>query len=283
MKIAVGQFDVRLLDVQANLVAVARLAAAASVAGADLLLLPELATAGYAFADGAEMARFAEPGGGALGPALSRWRELAEEHGLLLAGGFPERADEGYYNSAAIVGREGVLGLYRKVHLFFKEQDLFLPGNLGFPVFDLPFGRVGMQLCYDTFFPEAARSLVLGGAELVLTPGNFVRNFRRTVYDARGYTQACVASMGIASQNQVNVALCSRVGEERDLGFIGASLVVGWDGWPIAGPAAPASEDLLLAELDLPGATAGRQRNPRNHALDDRRTDQYRTHAEVSP
>jgi N-carbamoylputrescine amidase len=282
MKLAVGQFDVRIGDVEANLEAVGRLAEQASAQGADLLVLPEMATAGYAFRDRDEMAPFAEPADGS-GAGLRGWSDLASRHGMFIAGGFPERSGDDHFNSAALVGPGGVVGIYRKVHLFFNEKDLFRPGDMGWPVFDLPFGRVGLQVCYDTFFPEAGRSLALNGAELICTPGNFVRNFRRRVYNEQGLTQAGVASMGIASQNQVYVALAARTGEEREIGFIGASLIVGWDGWPLAGPASRDREELLVAELDLAEATAKKQRNPRNHALGDRRPETYVTRDASAP
>ena len=202
---------------------------------------------------------------------------------MYIAGGFPEVAGDAFFNSSALIGPDGLVGVYRKVHLFYNEQDLFQPGDLGFPVFELPFGRVGLQVCYDTFFPEAARSLVLGGAELICTSGNFVTNFRRQIYDERGYTQADVSSMGIATQNQVYVALSDRIGTERDVSFIGASIIVGWDGWPLAGPASPDGEELLVAEMDLAEATRKRQRNPRNHGIADRRPQQYRTEPATQP
>jgi len=278
VRTAVFQFDVQIGDVEANLAAASRATEQAADSGADLVVLPEMAASGYAFADKGELAGFAEPATAQeLGRALTGWARLAREHNLYVCGGFPEVSDGAFYNSSALIGPEGLVGVYRKVHLFLNEKNLFQPGDLGFPVVDLPFGRVGMQVCYDIFFPESARSLVLGGAQLILSPGNFVRNFRRQVYDQRGFTQACVAAMGIASQNQVNFALSDRIGEEREIGFIGASIIVGWDGWPLAGPGSGDREELLVAEMDLAEATRKRQRNPLNHGILDRRPDQYRT------
>jgi len=281
VRTAVFQFDVRIADVEANLAAASRGAGQAAEAGVDILVLPEMATAGYAFADRDEMARFAEPAtAGDLGRALTAWAELGRRYGLYIAGGFPEKGTDGhFFNSAALLGPDGLVGVYRKVHLFFNEKHLFEPGDLGFPVFELPFGRVGMQVCYDIFFPESSRSLVLGGAQLILSPSNFVRNFRRRVYDERGYTQADVAAMGIASQNQVHFALADRIGDERGIGFIGASILAGWDGWPLAGPGSADGEELLVAEMDLAEATRKRQRNPENHGILDRRPEAYRTEA----
>ena len=281
MRTAVFQFDVRFGDIEANLGAARRGAEQAASAGGDVLVLPEMSTAGYAFKDLAEVAEYAEPANARqLGRALTGWAELAREHNLYICGGFPEVDGDSFFNSAALVGPGGLIGVYRKVHLFFNEKHLFDEGDRGFPVFELPFGRVGMQVCYDIFFPESSRSLVLGGAQLILSPGNFVRNFRRRVYDDRGYTQADVAAMGIASQNQVYFALADRTGDERGIGFIGASIVVGWDGWPLAGPAAGDSEELLVADMDLAEATRKRQRNPENHGILDRRPDVYRTDAD---
>ncbi len=284
MKTAVGQFEPRILEVDTNLAAATRLAGAAADQGADLLVLPEMCTAGYVFRGREELRPYAEPATNAeLGRALTGWAELARKHRMYIAGGFPEVAGDAFYNSSALIGPDGLVGVYRKVHLFYNEQDLFQPGDLGFPVFELPFGRVGLQVCYDTFFPEAARSLVLGGAELICTCGNFVTNFRRQIYDERGHTQADVSSMGIATQNQVYVALSDRIGTERDVSFIGASIIVGWDGWPLAGPASPDGEELLVAEMDLAEATRKRQRNPRNHGIADRRPQQYRTEPAPQP
>ncbi|MFY9614008.1 MAG: nitrilase-related carbon-nitrogen hydrolase [Candidatus Dormiibacterota bacterium] len=284
MKTAVGQFEPQVLEVDTNLASVTRLAEGAADQGVDLLVLPELCTAGYVFRDQDEMRPHAETATGSeLGRALTGWAELARKHGMYVAGGFPEAADGAFYNSSALVGPDGLVGVYRKVHLFYNEQDLFQPGNLGFPVFELPFGKVGLQVCYDTFFPEAARSLVLGGAELICTSGNFVTNFRRKIWDERGFTQADVSSMGIATQNQVYVALADRIGTERDVSFIGASIIVGWDGWPLAGPAAKDREELLVAEMDLAEATRKRQRNPRNHGIADRKPAQYRTEPAPEP
>ena len=282
MKLAVGQFDVKIGEVDTNLATVGRLAGRAADQGADLLVLPELCTAGYAFHDTAEVALYAEPATPSeLGRALSGWAELAQRHNVYITGGFPEAANGVFYNSSVLLGPAGLVGNFRKVHLFFNEKDLFEPGDLGFPVFDLPFGRVGLQVCYDIWFPEASRSLVFGGAELICTSGNFVTNFRRRLYDERGYTQACIAAMGIAAQNQVHVALSNRIGEERGLGFTGASMVAGWDGFAVAGPAPGDEESLLVADVDLPEATRKRQRNPRNHAIEDRRPDMYRTEPRV--
>ena len=278
VRTAVFQFDVQIGDVEANLAAATRGVKQAAAAGADIVVLPEMATAGYAFGDRQELAPFAEKATEEeLGRALTGWATLAQQHNLYVCGGFPETANGALYNSSALIGPDGLVGVYRKVHLFYNEKDLFQPGDLGFPVFELPFGRVGMQVCYDIFFPESARSLVLGGAQLILSPGNFVRNFRRRVYDERGLTQACVAAMGTSSQNQVYFALSDRIGEERDLGFIGASIIVGWDGWPLAGPASGNAEELLVVDMDLPEATRKRQRNLLNHGILDRRPDQYRT------
>ena len=283
MRTAVFQFDVRIGKVDDNHEAASRAAEQAAAAGADIVVLPEMSTAGYAFSDRDEAASFAESATASdLGRALTGWAELARKHRLYIAGGFPESSEGRLYNSSALIGPEGLVGVYRKVHLFYNEKHLFEPGDLGFPVFELPFGRVGMQVCYDIFFPEASRSLVLGGAQLVLSPGNFVRNFRRRVYDERGYTQADVAAMGIASQNQVYFALADRVGDERGIGFIGASIIVGWDGWPLAGPGSADGEELLVADMDLAEATRKRQRNPENHGILDRRPIAYRTEAEPS-
>jgi predicted amidohydrolase len=168
-----------------------------------------------------------------------------------------------------------VIGVYRKAHLFYDEQSYFEPGDSGFPVFDLPFGKVGMLVCYDLWFPEAARVLALAGADVICVPTNWVANFRRRVADERGWIMGNYASVAVATQNQVFVAAADRIGLEREIEFIGSSCIVGPDGWMLAGPAARGDEALLLADLDLRQAAVRKQRTPRNHAFGDRRPELY--------
>jgi N-carbamoylputrescine amidase len=132
-----------------------------------------------------------------------------------------------------------------------------------------------MVICYDLWFPEAVRALALGGADIVAVPTNWVSSFKRTVYDDRGYCQGDYVAMASAAQNGVVMACADRIGTERGLDFLGASIIVGADGWPIAGPAPAGSEALLVADVALDSVPSARQRTPRNNLLGDRRPGAY--------
>src|ERR1700736_1915769 len=95
------------------------------------------------------------------------------------------------------------------------------------------------------------RALALAGAEIVAVPTNWVASFKRTVYDERGYCQGAYMAMARAAENGLVVACADRTGTERGVRFLGASIIVGADGWPVAGPASADREELLLAGVDL--------------------------------
>jgi predicted amidohydrolase len=273
LKVAVCQYAPRLGRVDENATTGSEWIARAANAGATLIVLPELANSGYAFANAeeAELGSESSPDG----PTLIEWVERCRQLGVWVVAGFSERSAAGRFDSAALLGPEGVIGVYRKAHLFFNEQIYFQPGDIGFPVFDLPFGRVGMLICYDLWFPEAARVLSLAGADIICVPTNWVANFRRRVQDERGWTMGNYASVAVATQNQVFLAAADRIGMERDVEFVGGSCVVGPDGWMLAGPASQSDEALLLADVDLSQSALRKQRTPRNHALGDRRPELY--------
>ncbi|HEY6538204.1 MAG TPA: nitrilase-related carbon-nitrogen hydrolase [Candidatus Dormibacteraeota bacterium] len=272
LKLAVCQYAPQLGDPSGNRSRGSEWIGRAADAGAGLVVLPELASSGYTFHSREEADRAAEA---ADGPILSAWSETCRARGVYAVVGFCERGQRGRFNSAALLGPEGMVGIYRKAHLFYDEQSYFESGDLGFPVFELPFGRVGMLICYDLWFPEAARVLALAGAELICVPTNWVANFRRRVTDERGWVMGDYAAVGAATQNQVFVAAADRIGEEREVEFIGGSCIVGPEGWLLAGPAPRTDEAMLLADVDLSQADARKQRTPRNHALGDRRPELY--------
>ena len=123
--------------------------------GANLVVLPELANTGYMFASREEAFSLAEqiPGG----PSVAAWAERAARHGMHIVAGITERSGPDLYNSAVVIGPEGYIGTFRKVHLWNEENLFFEPGDLGFPVFHTPIGRIGVAICYDGWFPETFR------------------------------------------------------------------------------------------------------------------------------
>jgi predicted amidohydrolase len=208
--------------------------------GADLVIFPECALTGYCFDSIEEAAPFAESIDGASASAIAA---ACSETGAHAVVGFIEKDKSNYYNAAMLVGPggSGVIGNYRKVHLPFLGVDRFLtPGDEQFRVFDLSFGRVGINICYDASFPEAARALKLLGAELIILPTNWPTGAWRTpefVLNAR------------SCENHVNFAAANRCGVERGWEFIGKSKIVDVNGDTIC--EASAGEEILFAEIDL--------------------------------
>ena len=242
---------------------------AAAGAGAQVVVLPELVTSGYVFADAAEARSLAEP---ADGPTLAGWEERAAARGLVIAGGFAELGADGrLYNSAALVDPDGVRAVYRKVHLWDREPDWFAPGDAPPPVVDTPHGRIGLIVCYDLEFPEWTRAAALRGAELLCVPTNWPREPRPDGERPMEVMRAMVA----AATNRMAVAACDRCGIERGVEWVAGSVIAAPDGWLLAGPPAAAEPALLIADVDL-AAARDKSLGPRNDVLADRRTALYR-------
>lgn len=228
---------------------------------ADLYVLPELFNTGYNFTSLEEVDRVAEKSDGATFRAMVGF---AQRNSCYIAYGFVERADQ-LYNSAALVGPSGLLGIYRKVHLFDRENVFFKPGNLGFQVFELPFGKVGLMICFDWMYPEAARSLALKGAHLIAHPSNLVLPFCPD-----GMVTRCL-------ENKVFAATADRVGRENrgdhDVRFIGTSQIVSPKGEVLA---RLGREEEAIAVVEVDPKDADKKRiNQHNDLLAGRRPDQY--------
>jgi len=274
VRIAVAQYEPRVGDLEGNRVAAVRWSSEAAAAGADLIVLPELASSGYVFADEDDAERAAERAED--GPLATALRAVCAEHGCHIAAGIDERDADCRHNSAVLIGPSGTLATYRKLHLYYDEQSWFEPGA-ELPVVDTPIGRIGLIICFDLWFPEPARALALAGAEIIAVPTNWVASFKPTVWDERGYCQGDYIAMATAAQNGVVVACADRIGVERGVTFLGASIIVGADGWPVAGPASKDAAELLVADVDLDDVERARKRTPRNHLLTDRRPHAYHT------
>ncbi|PYS52067.1 MAG: carbon-nitrogen hydrolase family protein [Acidobacteria bacterium] len=207
--------------------------------GAHLIIFCECALTGYCFDSLEEAAQFAEAFDGPSAEAIAK---VCEETGAHAVVGFIEKDDSNYYNSAMLVGPKGLIGSYRKIHLPFLGVDRFLtPGNRPFNVFDLPFGKIGINICYDASFPEASRVLKLLGAELIVLPTNWPPGAWRTpefVVNTR------------AQENHIYFVAANRVGRERGWQFIGRSKVVDCLGDTVV-EAGSDGEEIIVAELDL--------------------------------
>src|SRR5580693_5738204 len=134
-----------------------------------------------------------------------------------------ERAGNALYNSAVIVGPSGYVGTFRKVHLWGAENLFFEPGDLGFPVFKTPIGRIGVAICYDGWFPETFRLQALQGADVVCVPTNWVPIPGQ---EAGRPAMANILHQAAAHSNSLFIACADRVGTERGQLFEGQSVIV---------------------------------------------------------
>ncbi len=246
------------------------LCADAVSAGAQLLVLPELCNSGYVFATRTEARDGSEPV--PEGPSTSAWVSFCRERGVYLVAGINEREGDRLFNSSVVIGPDGYLGTFRKVHLWNRENLFFEPGDLGFPVFHTPIGRIATFICYDGWFPEAYRACALQGADIICIPTNWVP----IPGQAEGSpAMATVLAQANAHSNSVYIAAADRVGTERRQPFNGQSVIVSYTGWPLAGPASPDDEEILYADLDLGMARVARNWNDFNQPLRDRRPETY--------
>ncbi|MBA1333697.1 MAG: Aliphatic amidase AmiE [Firmicutes bacterium] len=221
----------------------------ASEKRADLIVFPELCNTGYMFKNRSELARLSEeiPAG----DTVKAWTVKAKENNVYIIAGLAEKEDGKLYNSAVLIGPEGYLGKYRKCHLWYKEKLIFEPGNLGLPVFDLPFARLGIQICYDFYFVEGTRILALKGADIVVVSTNWPAGKPEATWDEKGYCMGNYRAMVHSNANKIYVACANRIGNERGQLFSGCSIVTGPNGWPISGPAAKDREEILYADIDI--------------------------------
>jgi predicted amidohydrolase len=268
LRVACQQIPPRVGDPEGNRALTRDAVREAVAAGAGLVVLPELSTSGYVFESAGEAHAAAEP---ADGPTLRAWAEEATRGDAIVVGGFCELGGDGLlYNSAAVVDGGGVLAVYRKIHLWDREQLVFEPGSERAPVVETRVGRIGVGICYDLSFPEIARGLTLAGAELVALPANFPGSPRPGGERPIEITVA----MATAHLNHVFVAVCDRCGAERGVEWVGGSVVCDEWGWILAGPPPDFGPGLVVADCDLSRAR-NKAWNERNDVLGDRRPGLY--------
>ncbi len=243
----------------------------AVAAGADVVVLPELATSGCDFASPEEAASLALPAED-VGAA---WAAVAG--GAVVVGGFCERGDDGRtYNSAVVVDASGVRAVYRKAHLWDREKLFLTPGGAPPPVVETAHGRIGVLICYDLGFPEWPRTLALGGADLIAVPTNWPLLPR----PAGERPIEVVVTMAAARANHVAIACADRTGTDRGQVYTGGTAIVGSDGWvlaaaePAGAPGAGGGGGSVSATVDLT-ATRGKALTPLVDLLGDRRPDLY--------
>jgi N-carbamoylputrescine amidase len=270
--VALEQIAVRVGALDDNRALLSSRASSALSRGADVVVFPELATSGYVVDR-----EVASVSGEALdGPTVERLTSITARHGGLIVTGFCERADGVVFNSVVAVGSEGPILHYRKLHLFDAERDVYEPGDLGLPVVDTEWGRLGACICYDLRFVEVLRVLSLRGADLVVAPAAWVGGFDPSV-PVTGLTRQAEAVLVQANLDQVAVAAVSQVGASQGTGpaMLGGSVACDAFGELLAGPLSRVSPESALAEIRIEAGRSARIRSPRIRPREDRRTDVY--------
>ncbi|MEY4762877.1 MAG: hypothetical protein RLZZ200_2733 [Pseudomonadota bacterium] len=248
-------------DLDANLVRADTVVREAAARGAQVILLPELfETPYFCIEQDSRHLRLATPVDG--NRAVAHFSRVARELGVVLPVSFFERAGNAYFNTVAMIDADGsVLGLYRKAHIpngpGYQEKTYFSPGDTGFRVWNTAFGRIGVGICWDQWFPECARAMVLQGAELLLYPTAIGTEPPPALpVNSREHWQR--TQQGHAAANLVPLIASNRHGVERSLQdpeglyirFYGASFIAD----PLGAKLAEAGEDedaILLAQFDL--------------------------------
>jgi beta-ureidopropionase len=186
------------------------------------------------------------------GPTIKRMQELAKKHHMAIIVPIYEIEQEGvYYNTAAVIDASGnYLGKYRKTHIphvapGFWEKFYFRPGNLGYPVFDLGFVKIGVYICYDRHFPEGARALGLNGAEIVFNPSATVAGLSEHLWKIEQPAHAVANGYFIGAINRVGTEAPWNIGH-----FYGSSYFCNPRGQIIAS-ASRDKDEVLVADLDL--------------------------------
>ncbi|MNZ34533.1 N-carbamoyl-D-amino acid hydrolase [compost metagenome] len=246
-------------DLQANLDQAERLVREAAARGAQLILLQELFATPY-FCIEQDHKHLALAEEYAQSRVLKRFADLARELGVVLPLSWFERAGSAHFNSLAVADADGrLLGVYRKTHIpnaiGYQEKEYFSPGDTGFRVWDTAFGRIGVGICWDQWFPETARCLALMGAEVLLYPTAIGSEPGAATLDSRDHWQ--LTQRGHAAANILPVIAANRVGEEvattdpqLRMRFYGSSFITGHKGALLA-EADRDSTGVLVQTLDL--------------------------------
>jgi N-carbamoylputrescine amidase len=250
-------------DAAANLVKAEHAVREAVGRGAQVILLQELFETPYFCKD--HLAAHFDLGRAVAGnPVLERFQVLARELGVVLPFSFFERANNAYFNSLAMIDADGgLLGIYRKSHIpegpGYHEKYYFSPGDTGFRVWQTRYGVLGVGICWDQWFPEAARCMALMGAEVLLYPTAIGSEPQDASIDSRDHWQRCM--QGHAAANVMPLVASNRVGTERgqkyEMTFYGSSFIADPTGAKVA-EADRSSETVITATFDLDAVRAQR-------------------------
>lgn len=261
MKVGFYQFSPEFGNIKYN---VQKAVDAITNADADLIVIPELFNTGYQFISKKEAAGLSEkvPSG----YTTKTLKRLSAKKRIYIVAGIAENSEGELYNSAILTGPDGLIGIYRKTHLFYEEKLWFSPGATGFKVWQTPIGNIGIMICFDWFFPESARTLALKGADIIAHPSNLV-----LPYCPDAMVTRCL-------ENRVFAVTANRTGLEQRgnkerLEFIGTSQITSPKG-KILYRAKTHQEELAQMEIVINEAR-NKNLNPLNNLFDDRREEFY--------
>ena len=240
----------------ANVAKAEELISTAAKKGAKIILIQELFESQYFCMDQKEeLFELAKPMENH--PTIQKMSKLAKRLKVVLPVSFFEKANRAYFNSIAVIDADGsIMGVYRKSHIpdgpGYQEKFYFNPGNTGFKVWNTTYAKIGVGICWDQWFPEAARSMVLQGAEILLYPTAIGGEPETDGFDSSDMWQR--AMIGHSAQNQVPVIASNRIGTEQGIDnsnyFYGRSFITNHVGDKIA-EADRETQQVLIGELDL--------------------------------
>jgi N-carbamoylputrescine amidase len=243
-------------DTEGNIARGEALVREAAAKGAQVILLQELFETPYFCPDQKqELFRLAKPFKD--NPIVARMSGLARELGVVLPVSFFERANNAYFNSLAMVDADGtIMGLYRKSHIpdgpGYQEKFYFTPGDTGFKVWDTRFGRIGVGICWDQWYPECARAMALKGADVLMYPTAIGNEPQAPEIDSCAHWQRTM--QGHAAANMVALVASNRIGTETsdaaEMTFYGSSFIADHTGEKLA-EASRDGQEILTATVDL--------------------------------
>jgi predicted amidohydrolase len=236
-RVAAIQYEPALGEKEKNVADLLRLVEEAAQHEARLIVLPEMATTGYCWESRSEVAPHVEP---VPGPTTGRFQQLAAKYNCFIAVSLPEvdPATNVYYNCMVLIGPEGIIGTYRKIHSYISEPRWARDGDLGMPVWETPLGRLAGLICMDAMYFEAARIPALHKADVLLFPTNWLE-------------EKCPSSwwMARAFENGVYFIAANRYGIERGVHFSGGSCVLDPDG--VIQSYLDSGDGIVYGEIDL--------------------------------
>ena len=224
----------------------------------DLLVFPELATCGYDFKTKSDIKRSSISIDSIFFKTV---KEICIKNKSGIVIGFAEKSASKIYNSSILINEKGKMYLYRKSHLFYNEKKIFEKGDTGFIIGKLNRLKIGQMICFDWFFPEAARTIALKGAHIIAHPANLVMPY-------------CQESMKTRTlENSIYAITSNRIGSEGDYTFTGKSQITDYRG-NIMKSGYGKRECTMFVDIDIKNAE-NKFLNPKNNIIHDRRTELY--------